>query len=107
MEGTFFFVRLSRNFAHYKATGQLPGRDVHEVVEQLCAKHLESLHEFYLIAGAGAQNIKSTEYGDAMARYYVMFDTMRCIMGLARKPKMSEIVSSCGQVMLLVLADRP
>jgi len=37
---------------------------------------------------------KSTEFGDAMARYYVKFDTMRILLSLEQKSKMSELVSS-------------
>jgi len=102
MEGTFFFVRLSRNIAHYKISGKLKGRDAQEIVENLCEEHLQELRKFHLIEGAGGQNIRSTEFGDAMARYYVLFETMKLFMGLQRKAKISEIVS---YIIFVVLAD--
>lgn len=50
------------------------------------------LHEFYLITGAGGRNVVSTEYGNAMARYYVPFETMKLLIALKNKAKISEIV---------------
>jgi ATP-dependent DNA helicase HFM1/MER3 len=37
--------------------------------------------------------LRSTEFGDAMAKYYVSFDTMKLFMSLPPKAKLSEIVS--------------
>ena len=37
--------------------------------------------------------IKCTEFGDAMARYYIRFGTMKVLLSLESKSKMSEIVS--------------
>lgn len=41
----------------------------------------------------GDLKIECTEFGDAMARYYVRFETMKIILSLEQKSKMSEIVS--------------
>lgn len=37
--------------------------------------------------------IKCTEFGDAMARYYVKFETMKGLLSLEPRAKMSDIVS--------------
>ena len=36
---------------------------------------------------------RCTEFGDAMARYYVKFETMKVLLSLEPKSKLSEIVS--------------
>lgn len=94
---------MSRNIAHYKSSQKLKGGDAQEIVDNLCEEHLQELRKFYLIEGAGAQNIRSTEFGDAMARYYVLFETMTQFMGLQKKAKLSEIVS---HIMFVVLVNR-
>ena len=38
------------------------------------------------------EDFKSTEFGDAMARYYLQFDTMKVFLGLPQRAKISEIV---------------
>ncbi|KAG9892578.1 P-loop containing nucleoside triphosphate hydrolase protein, partial [Aureobasidium melanogenum] len=42
-------------------------------------------------------SFKCTEYGDAMARYYMNITTMELILGLPRKPKISEILTIISQ----------
>jgi ATP-dependent DNA helicase HFM1/MER3 len=65
---------------------------VTEILDTLCEQNLKKLHEYYLITGAGARNVMSTEYSNAMARYYVPFETMKLFMALKSKAKISEIV---------------
>jgi len=96
LKGTFFYVRLGQNLQYYQTTAKLAGNSVSEITETLCEYNLKMLHKYYLITGAGAQNIMSTEYGNAMARYYVPFDTMKIFMALDSKAKISEIVRRCG-----------
>jgi ATP-dependent DNA helicase HFM1/MER3 len=50
------------------------------------------LQEYNLITDSGS--FTCTEFGDAMARYYVQFDTMKIFMGLQPKAQISEIVST-------------
>jgi len=70
----------------------LAGDSVNEIIESLYEHNLKMLHEFYLITGAGGRNVVSTEYGNAMARYYVPFETMKLLIALKNKAKISEIV---------------
>lgn len=77
---------------YYTKTAKLPGHNPDDIVNNLCEETLKLLHKYALIAGAGSRNFKSTEYGDAMARYYVQFPTMQLIMDLQKKAKISEIV---------------
>jgi ATP-dependent DNA helicase HFM1/MER3 len=41
----------------------------------------------------GEEQFRCTEFGHAMARYYVHFETMKVFMGLQHKSTLSEIVS--------------
>ena len=42
--------------------------------------------------------IKCTEFGDAMARYYVRFESMKGLLSLEPRSKMSDIVCSSGDL---------
>ena len=64
-------------------------------LHQLCNDALEELSRFQLVDlehEIQSEPLRSTEFGDVMARLFVPFDTMRIIMGLRHKAKMSEIV---------------
>lgn len=91
LAGTFFFVRLRRNPGHYKLKEDADRRDEDEMLRQICEKDIGLLQECNLIATEG--KLKSTEFGDAMARYYVKYETMKILVSLEPKAKISEIVS--------------
>lgn len=91
LRGTFFFVRLQRNPTYYKLKEGGNRADEEELLRQTCEKDLELLQENDLVTANPP--FKSTELGDAMARYYVKFETMKLFLSLPQKAKMSEIVS--------------
>lgn len=91
LAGTFFFVRLRRNPGHYKLKENADRRDEDEMLKQICEKDIGLLQESKLITTEG--KLKSTDFGDAMARYYVKYETMRMLVALEPKAKISEIVS--------------
>ncbi|KAM5445347.1 ATP-dependent DNA helicase MER3 [Microsporum audouinii] len=93
--GTFFFVRLQRNPTYYKLKEGGNRADEEELLRRICENDLELLQENELVTLVAP--LKSTELGDAMARYYVKFDTMRLFLSLPRKAKMSEILSVIAQ----------
>lgn len=90
--GTFLFVRLKDNPEHYKLEGDAPGRNLEERLETICAKGITSLEENDLIMSS--PKLRCTEYGDAMARYYIQFDTMKMFLSLATGAKISEILNA-------------
>ena len=92
--GTFLFVRLRKNPSHYKLKEQdIAGRHGEDdLLEQICDKDLKLLEDVELISNEG--RLKCTEFGDAMARYCIKFETMKIILSLPPKAKTSEIVSS-------------
>ncbi|EXJ61171.1 uncharacterized protein A1O5_11963 [Cladophialophora psammophila CBS 110553] len=95
LASTFFYVRLKRNPSHYQLQEGIKENTEDELLEQLCEKDLALL----LDAGLIEQNARLTSksFGEAMARYYVSFDTMKSFMRLPPKAKMSEILSVLAQ----------
>lgn len=89
--GTFLYVRLQQNPAYYKLEGSRSGQDLQEQVDDICSRDIDSLREYSLVTGE--DYFRCSEYGHAMARYYVHFETMKIIMGLQPKSTLSEIVS--------------
>jgi ATP-dependent DNA helicase HFM1/MER3 len=94
LAGTFLFVRLRRNPMHYKLRENANRKDEDEMLLQICERDIKLLRECGLVSTEG--KLKSTIFGDAMARYYVKFETMKVLLSLPPKAKMSEIVSSIG-----------
>ncbi|KAI1613005.1 nucleotide-sugar transporter-domain-containing protein [Exophiala viscosa] len=88
---TFLSVRLRQNPAHYqlKEVVDTPGDD--DLLDQLCRKDVALLTEAGLVNKE--PRLTLTEFGDAMARYYVNFDTMKSFVGLPPRAKMSEILT--------------
>lgn len=91
LAGTFLFVRLRRNPTRYKLKENADRRDEDEMLQQICEKDVNLLRESDLVSHEGS--IKSTPFGDAMAKYYVKFETMKTILSLPPRTKVSEIVS--------------
>lgn len=99
---TFLYVRVRRNPSHYQFREACQYSSEEELLDELCEKDISSLQEANLITKA--TRLTSTEFGNAMAKYYVSFDTMKLFMTLPPKAKLSEIVSrasmrspSCSQ----------
>jgi ATP-dependent DNA helicase HFM1/MER3 len=97
---TFLSVRLRRNPNHYKLkqNNNARCRDENEILEQICNNGLRLLQSIDLISSEG--KLKCTEFGDAMARYCVKFETMKIFLSLPPKAKISEIVSKCAKYYL-------
>ena len=93
LSGTFLYVRLKQNQAHYRIEGAKPGKPLDEQLNDICLQDLGLLQETELVTDN--QTFRCTEYGDAMARYYVKFETMRIFIGLQPRASISEIVRVC------------
>ena len=92
LAGTFLYVRLERNPDHYKLEGDAVAQSLDDRIERICRRDLELLIDTQLVTSG--DRLKATECGDAMARYYVKFETMQVFMRLQPRSKMSDIVSS-------------
>ena len=95
LSSTFLSVRLSRNMDHYRLKEDVTSKNDSELLELICSKDVTLLQK----AGLVSSDVKlsSTEFGDAMARYYVKFDTMEMLLSLPPKAMLSEIVSQVVQ----------
>ncbi|KAH0342210.1 P-loop containing nucleoside triphosphate hydrolase protein, partial [Aureobasidium melanogenum] len=95
LAGTFLKVRLEDNPAHYQIIGDTPDRNLGARLERICESAISELKRLELIEQGSS--FKCTEYGDAMARYYMNITTMELILGLPRKPKISEVLTIISQ----------
>ena len=89
--GTFLYVRLQKNPEHYQLAGARSGQNIEEQVDDICFRDITLLRENNLVTGQ--EHFRSTDFGQAMARYYVHFETMKTFMSLQSKSPPSEIVS--------------
>lgn len=95
LAGTFLYVRLGLNPEHYKLDGDAVVQNLDDRLERICRRDIELLKETQLITSG--DKVKATEFGDAMARYYVKFNTMQVLMRLEPRSKMSDIVSTISK----------
>lgn len=95
LKGTFLYVRLKDNPEHYHIEDKVPGRDLDERLENICRRGIALLAEYDLVHETS--KLQSTEFGDAMARSYLQFDTMKTLLALPQQAKVSEILSTIAQ----------
>ncbi|OAP54666.1 hypothetical protein AYL99_11114 [Fonsecaea erecta] len=95
LESTFFYVRLKKNHSHYQFREGVDESTEDELLERLCTKDVGLLLDAGLVEHT--PRLTSTVFGEAMARYYVSFDTMKSFMGLPPRARMSEILSVLAQ----------
>lgn len=93
LAGTFLYVRLGQNPDHYKLDEDAIEHNLDDRIERICRRDLALLEDSNLVVSSDAR-LKSTELGDAMARYYVQFKTMQVLLQLGSGVKMSDIVST-------------
>ncbi|OJJ49132.1 hypothetical protein ASPZODRAFT_157591 [Penicilliopsis zonata CBS 506.65] len=97
LAGTFLFVRLRRNPAHYNLREGSNNQDHEdEMLRQICEKDIKLLEDTGLIA-SGDTLVKATPFGDAMARYYVRFETMKTLLSLREHARISEMLSAIAE----------
>ncbi|KAL4881935.1 Sec63 Brl domain-containing protein [Aspergillus karnatakaensis] len=92
--GTFLFVRLRRNPTHYKLKEGANRDDEDVMLRQICEKDIKLLQECQLVT---SDSLKSTPFGEAMARYYIRFETMKILLALKPKSDIAQILSAISQ----------
>jgi ATP-dependent DNA helicase HFM1/MER3 len=95
LSGTFLYVRLKENPEHYKIDGDTTSRNLEERLEIICSKVISLLLEHDLVQNT--PKLHCTEFGDAMARYYIQFESMKTLLALPPRAKTSEILSAIAQ----------
>lgn len=85
-------MRLKQNPDHYRLEGDSRSDSLEERVRSICVRDIQLLREADLVTSEGT--LRATEFGHSMARYYVKFETMKSILSVQSKAKVSEIVGS-------------
>lgn len=92
LSGTFLCVRMKQNPDHYRLEGDVGGFDLDGRLGQICQSGIKQLQEHLLVSED--EPLENTAFGEAMARYYVNFETMKVIMALGDRANISDIVSA-------------
>ena len=90
LAGTFLYVRLGKNPQFYKIDGDAPDHNLDFRIERICRRDIALLQETDLVASV--EKLSCTEFGDAMTRYYIKFETMQSLLRIKPRSKMSDIV---------------
>ncbi|KAH8801628.1 Sec63 Brl domain-containing protein [Xylogone sp. PMI_703] len=90
LSGTFLAVRMRQNPSYYKIDGACSTRDADEQLEIVCERDIKLLQENRLISNE--QRFICTEYGDAMSRYMIQFETMKLILSVPPHAKTEQIL---------------
>ncbi|OKP11203.1 ATP-dependent DNA helicase MER3 [Penicillium subrubescens] len=89
LASTFLFVRLRRNPTYYKLKEGASQEDEDELLRQICEKDIKLLQECGLVEN---EKLCSTPFGDAMARYYIRFETMKKLLSLRAQADLPQIL---------------
>lgn len=95
LSSTFLYVRLKENPEHYKIDGDTADHNLDGRLDNFCTKGIALLEANDLVNHV--PKLHCTEFGDAMARYCLQFDTMKIFLALPPKAKTSEILSVLSQ----------
>jgi ATP-dependent DNA helicase HFM1/MER3 len=91
LKSTFLAVRMKQNTNHYRIKGVSDTRNVDEKLENVCERDLNLLRDEGLISQGN--DFSSTQYGHAMSKYMIPFETMKTLLTIPAKAKTEEIVS--------------
>ncbi|KAJ5231810.1 uncharacterized protein N7469_006398 [Penicillium citrinum] len=94
LAGTFLFVRLRRNPTYYKLKEGASEKDEDELLRQICEKDIKLLRESGLVE---MDRLHPTHFGEAMARYYIRFETMRILLSLGPGAAVPEILNTISR----------
>lgn len=98
LSGTFLSVRLRRNPGYYSDltngtdSTSNPGTNIDDRLEKICEVAIEQLQDADLITGD--PTFQPTEYGRAMSKYMIRFDTMKKILKLPRGAKTRHLLTT-------------
>lgn len=90
LAGTFLSVRIRQNPNYYSIEGISLTKDTDEQLKKVCERNIRLLQESSLVSDGG--QFKCTEYGEAMSRYMVQFETMKLLLTVPPQAKTEQIV---------------
>lgn len=89
LKGTFLSVRLHQNPRYYgeligekSSLGAKSSKTVEEQLEEICQTAITNLRDISLIKGNA--RFQHTDYGRAMSKYMIRFDTMKMILEIPK-----------------------
>lgn len=91
LASTFLAVRLKADPDHYHMRAGASCTSHKDRLDTMSVTATSALREHGLVDNE-AGRLSSTRFGETMARYYIAFETMKLIIGLPEKAKISEIV---------------
>ncbi|KAL9612250.1 MAG: hypothetical protein Q9167_003163 [Letrouitia subvulpina] len=91
LSGTFLSVRLRLNPEYYRLEGDSADLDLDDRLQRICHRGIDVLLDIGVITSS--DKLRCTAFGDAMARYYVNFKTMKNFLGLKPRSRVSDILS--------------
>lgn len=94
LKSTFLWHRMKSNPSFYKLEGQTVILNIEQTLDEICEKDVKLLESEDLVC-TKAGRIICTPCGHAMANYYVKFETMKTLLSLKEKAKVSDIVRLC------------
>ncbi|PQE15657.1 hypothetical protein CJF30_00006078 [Rutstroemia sp. NJR-2017a BBW] len=95
---TFLSVRMRRNPDYYKLAGIVPSRNTDRQLELVCERDITLLQNFNLVTKETEEGrFTCTEYGEAMSRYMVQFETMKLLLSIPRNAKTEQILHTICQ----------
>ncbi|XP_061587436.1 probable ATP-dependent DNA helicase HFM1 [Cololabis saira] len=93
IRSTFLYIRALKNPSHYGFSTQLDRYGIEGKLQELCLKNLNSLSSIDVITMDEDINIKTTEAGRLMARYYVAFETMKQFTNVAGTETLADLIN--------------
>ncbi|KAL2158830.1 hypothetical protein VTH06DRAFT_4022 [Thermothelomyces fergusii] len=94
--GTFLSVRLRRNPSHYHlADGTKDPSLIDDKLEEICERDIKQLQEAGLVTDEEA--FHCTEYGRAMSKYMVEFQTMKLLLQIPRCVGLETLITILSQ----------
>ena len=90
LKSTFLYVRLAQNPRYYELDTDLYDTGIDRHLEHICTRDISLLQEAELVRSG--KRLRCSEYGDAMSRYYVRYETMKVFLALKPLPAVADMV---------------
>ncbi|KAK8045604.1 meiotic helicase, partial [Apiospora rasikravindrae] len=95
IDGTFLNVRMRQNPDKYLVKGGETGANADESLQQWCERDVRILQQYRLITQG--DSFKCTEYGSAMSKYMVKFETMKLLLAIPKAPTIVQMLGGLAK----------
>ncbi|XP_022248602.1 probable ATP-dependent DNA helicase HFM1 isoform X4 [Limulus polyphemus] len=98
LKSTFLYIRVLKNPKHYGINTGLSKEEIEKKLQDMCLKELNALTKYKLVKmDDDGFDLKPTEQGRLMARYFIAFDTIKQFTTLNGTETLCDLVSViCG-----------